>query len=102
LHWAAYIEVDDAYNWDPATLVPEITRENIAGVEAPLWAETISTEKEAQYLIYPRLPGYAEIGWTQAWMRSWEEYRTRLASHGKRLQIMDINFYRSPLVDWEP
>ena len=102
LHWAAYIEVDDAYNWDPATLVPEITRENIVGVEAPLWAETISTEKEAQYLIYPRLPGYAEIGWTQAWMRSWDEYKTRLASHGRRLDIMDINYYRSKLVDWEP
>ena len=101
LHWAAYIEVDDAYNWDPATLVPEITRENIVGVESPLWAETISTSKEAEYLIYPRLPGYAEIGWTQAWMRNWEEYRTRLASHGKRMQILDINFYRSPLVQWE-
>jgi hypothetical protein len=34
-------------------------------------------------------------------MRSWDEYRVRLASHGKRMQIMDINFYRSPLVDWE-
>ena len=102
LHWAAYIEVDDAYKWDPATLVPGITRENIVGVEAPLWAETISAEKEAQYLIYPRLPGYAEIGWTQAWLRNWDEYRTRLASHGKRLEVMDINFYRSPLVDWEP
>jgi len=21
LHWAAYIELDDAYNWDPATYV---------------------------------------------------------------------------------
>lgn len=101
LHWAAYIEVDDAYNWDPATLVPEITRENIVGVESPLWAETIATEKEAQYLIYPRLPGYAEIGWTQAWLRNWDEYRVRLASHGRRMEIMDLNFYRSPLVDWE-
>jgi len=102
LHWAAYIEVDDAYNWDPATLVPEITRDNIAGVEAPLWAETISTSREAEYLIYPRLQGYAEIGWTQAWMRNWDEYKTRLASHGRRMQVMDINFYRSPLVQWEP
>lgn len=101
LHWAAYIEVDDAYNWDPATLVPEISKENIVGVEAPLWAETISTYKEAEYLIYPRLPGYAEIGWTPAGMRLWDEYKARLASHGRRMQIMDINFYRSPLVNWE-
>ena len=101
LSWAAYIEVDRAYSWDPDTLVPGISRENIIGVEAPLWAETISTFSEAEYLIFPRLPGYAEIGWTPAAMRSWDEYRVRLASHGRRMQIRDINFYRSPLVDWE-
>jgi len=101
LSWAAYIEVDRAYSWDPDTLVPGISRENIIGVEAPLWAETISTFREAEYLIFPRLPGYAEIGWTPAAMRSWDEYRVRLASHGRRMQIRDINFYRSPLVDWE-
>ncbi|MDM8001353.1 MAG: beta-N-acetylhexosaminidase [Bacteroidota bacterium] len=101
LSWAAYIEVDDAYNWDPATIEPEIKKENIVGVEAPLWAETVSTMNEAEYLIFPRLPGYAEIGWTPSEMRSWDEYRVRLAAHGKRMEMLGINFYRSPLVDWE-
>jgi len=100
LSWAAYIEVDDAYNWDPATLVPEISKENIVGVQAPLWAETIETFKDAEYLIFPRLPGYAEIGWTPSDMRSWDEYRVRLAAHGKRMEMLGIGFYRSPLVEW--
>ncbi len=101
LSWAAFNEVDQAYNWDPATLTPAIARENIVGIEAPLWAETISTFTEAEYLIYPRLPGHAEIGWTPSALRSWDEYRTRLAAHGKRMEIMGINFYRSPRVDWD-
>jgi len=101
LSWAAYIEVDDAYNWDPATLVPEIGREKIVGVQAPLWAETISTFSEAEYLIFPRLQGYAEIGWTPSDMRSWDEYRVRLAAHGKRMEILNIGFYRSPLIEWD-
>ncbi len=101
LSWAAFIEVDAAYDWDPATYDPEISRENIVGIETPLWSETISTFKEAEYLLYPRLPGYAEIGWTPAELRSWDEYRLRLAAHGKRLEVMDIGFYRSPLVDWD-
>ena len=100
LNWAGFIEVDDAYNWDPATLVPALKKENIAGIEAPLWSETVSTFDEAEYLIYPRLPGYAEIGWTPSGMRSWDEYRIRLASHGMRMEKLGINFYRSPLVDW--
>lgn len=101
LHWAAYIEVDKAYNWDPATLVPEIKQENIIGIEAPLWSETVSKLEEAEYLIYPRLLGYAEIGWTPAPMRKWDEYKKRLASHGERMKAMNINFYPSKLVKWD-
>src|SRR5690606_23490429 len=28
-HWAAYIEVDSAYMWDPASIVPGISQDNI-------------------------------------------------------------------------
>lgn len=100
LHWAAYIEVDNGYNWDPANLVPEIKKENIMGIEAPLWSETVSNLKEAEYLIYPRLPGYAEIGWTPVELRKWDEYKVRLANHGERMKAMDISFYPSKLVPW--
>lgn len=33
LHWAGYINVEDAYNWDPATLVESITKNDIVGIE---------------------------------------------------------------------
>jgi hexosaminidase len=101
LHWAAYIEVDQAYNWDPARLVPEIRKDNIIGIEAPLWSETVSNYTEAEYLIFPRLPGYAEIGWTPSEMRNWDNYKVRLANHGERWKAMNINFYPSKLVPWE-
>ncbi|MDP2889954.1 MAG: beta-N-acetylhexosaminidase [Bacteroidota bacterium] len=100
LHWAAYIEVDKGYNWDPANLVPEIKRENIVGIEAPLWSETVSNRFEAEYLIFPRLLGYAEIGWTPVELRNWDEYKVRLANHGERMKAMNISFYPSKLVDW--
>lgn len=101
LHWAAYIEVDKGYNWDPANLVPEIKKENIIGIEAPLWSETVSNLKEAEYLIFPRLLGYAEIGWTPTELRNWDNYKVRLANHGERLKAMNINFYPSKLVQWD-
>ncbi len=100
LNWAGYIEVDHGYNWDPATLVPEIKRESIIGIEAPLWSETVSNRVEAEYLLFPRLLGYAEIGWTPTEQRSWDEYRVRLASHGLRMENMDISFFRSNKVEW--
>lgn len=101
LNWAGYIEVDKAYNWDPATLIPEIKKENIIGIEAPLWSETVSNLIEAQYLIFPRLLGFAEMGWTPAELRSWDNYKVRLAEHGARMSAMGINFYHSSLVDWK-
>ncbi len=100
LHWAAYIEVDKGYRWDPANLVPEIKRENIIGIEAPLWSETVSNRLEAEYLIFPRLLGYAEIGWTPVELRNWDEYKVRLANHGERMKAMNISFYPSKLVPW--
>lgn len=101
LHWAGYIEVDTAYAWDPATYVPGISKSSILGVEAPLWSETITNSDEIEYLTFPRLPGYAEIGWTPAPLRSWDEYKTRLAKHGARFEALGINYYRSPKVEWE-
>jgi len=100
LHWAAYIEVDSAYSWDPATLVSGIERENIVGVEAPLWSETIATMDEVEYLAFPRLLGYAEIGWSPAASRSWEEYKVRLGKHSTRLKALNIDYYPSAFVPW--
>lgn len=100
LHWAGYIEVDTAYIWDPASYVTGITKEKILGIEAPLWSETVTNMDEIEYMVFPRLPGYAEIGWTASNLRNWEEYKQRLANHGKRFEAMNIDFYRSHLVPW--
>jgi hexosaminidase len=100
LHWAAYVEVDKAYNWDPESLVPGIPKDRILGVEAPLWSETITNMDEIEYMVFPRLPGIAEIGWTSVLKRDWNEYRERLAEHGERFKAMGIDYYQSALVPW--
>lgn len=101
LHWAAYIEVDSSYMWDPATRVPGIEREDILGVEAPLWSETIATMDDIEYLLFPRLPGVAEIGWTASKERNWDDYKIRLANHAAKWKAMGIDYYESPKVDWK-
>lgn len=100
LTWAAIVEVEDAYGWDPATFLPGVTESDIVGVEAPLWAETIRNLTAAQYLAFPRLPAIAEIGWTPAAQREWESFRYRLAAQAPRWRILGINYYRSPQVPW--
>jgi hexosaminidase len=100
LHWAAYIEVQDAYTWDPVTYFPGVQEQDVLGIEAPLWSETIRTMRNIEYMVFPRLPGIAELGWSPAEDKRWDEYALRLAEHGPRFEMLDIHFYRSPQVPW--
>ena len=101
LHWASYISVKRGYDWNPDELVTGITKENIIGIEAPLWSETISNFEELSYLAFPRLLGYAEIGWSKNEQRKWETYQSRLIKHGVLLDSLSINYYKSPDISWE-
>ena len=97
LIWAGMIEVDKAYDWVPETMFKGITKENIMGFEAALWTETVKTTDDIDYMVFPRMPGYAEIGWTTQ-TRDWSEYKVRLASFKERFGQMGINYYKSPKV----
>jgi hexosaminidase len=98
--WAALIEVDDAYNWKPEELISGVGLENVVGIEAPIWTETLSTMDHLEYMLFPRLPGIAEIAWSKG-ERNWEEYKHRLGHHGKVMEQLGIDYYKSPKVSWE-
>jgi hexosaminidase len=99
LHWAAYIDVPDAYNWDPATVVKEIPASAILGVEAPLWSETAANMRDVEWLAFPRLAAIAEIAWSSG-ERQWAEFAGRLGAQAPRWTALGINFHRSANVPW--
>ena len=101
LTWAGVVEVADSYNWDPSSQLPGVSETDILGVEAPLWTETIETIQDIEFMVFPRLPGVAEIGWSPAQARDWDKYKVRLGAHGPRLKAMKVNFYHSPEVPWD-
>ncbi|GAA4501941.1 beta-N-acetylhexosaminidase [Actinoallomurus oryzae] len=98
--WAGLVEVRDAYDWDPASLVDGVTEKDVLGVEAPLWSETIVTDDDIDYMAFPRLPAIAEIGWSPRAARAWSDFRLRLAAQGPRWSALSVNYYRSPQVPW--
>lgn len=100
LDWAGLVEVDKAYTWDPATLVAGVGEKDVIGIEAPLWSETLTTLNDIETMTFPRLLGYAELGWSPSAGRTWAEYRARLATHGMRLAALGAKYYASPLVNW--
>ena len=100
LIWAGTISVRTAYDWQPETQLPGVAESSLLGVEAALWAETLTTIDEVEFMLFPRLPGVAEAGWSAAG-RDWESYRVRLAAHGARWERMGVKFFRSGEVEWK-
>jgi hexosaminidase len=95
LTWAGAVEVRDAYEWEPSTMIEGAA---VAGVEAALWSETTATLDDVESLVFPRLPAVAEVGWSSR--RDWEGFRGRLAAHGGLLSRLGVNFHRSKQIDW--
>lgn len=100
LAWAGFSDVRDSYDWSPDTFVPGIPESAILGVEAPLWAETLDSIYEIEYMAFPRLAGVAELGWSRAESLNWNDYRLRLAAQSPRWTALGINFYRAPEIPW--
>ena len=69
------------------------------GREVILYARH-SAEAMARNRHSPRLPGVAELGWSIASARKWDDYRHRLAAHEKRWKILGVNYHRSGLSPW--
>ena len=95
LTWAGLNDIKDAYNWKPDSLIEGVSGNNILGVEAPLWTETIVTPNDLEYMVFPRLIGVSEIAWSKEENLNWKNYKERLKKHTLRLDNLNINYYKS-------
>ena len=101
LSWAGFVDVNTAYDWNPATMAVPAPESALLGVEAPLWSETVATIQDVEFLAFPRLLGIAEVGWSASETRDWNAFKERLGAQGPRLTALGVNFYRSPIVPWK-
>ncbi|SIR88684.1 hexosaminidase [Micromonospora avicenniae] len=98
--WAGLIDVHRAYDWDPGSHVADVPAEAILGVEAPLWTESVTSLPEIEFMLFPRLPAIAELGWSPQSTHSWAGFRERLAGHGPRWAAAGITYHSSPEIPW--
>ncbi|MGC4772350.1 beta-N-acetylhexosaminidase [Micromonospora sp. DT44] len=98
--WAGLIDVRRAYDWDPGTHVDGVPSTAVLGVEAPLWTESVTSLADIEFLLLPRLPAIAELGWSPRATHDWAGFRDRLAGHGPRWSTAGITFHRSPEIPW--
>lgn len=93
--------VRSALDWDPLTLLDEVTSDDqVAGVEAAVWCETVRTFEDLQFLLQPRLAGVAERGWSRPGPLDWPAYAARLAAQAPAWRAEGWGFFRAASVDW--
>jgi hexosaminidase len=100
-NWAGYIDEQTAYSWDPASVLAGVTDAQLVGLEAPLWSETLVTLADVETMAFPRIAGYAEIGWSPATGRTWNDYKTRIGAQGPRLRALGVGYHSSTLIPWQ-
>lgn len=75
------VTLRDVYGFD--TRVAGLTEEqlrHLIGVQGNVWAEHIRTEERVEWMTWPRAAAVAELGWTPASRRDYEDFRARVVA----------------------
>ena len=92
------ITVKDSYDFSPVSQeMSEGARRNVLGGQGNLWTELIYAAKIAEYMIFPRLCALSEAFWLSSAEKDFSSFSARLGIHKKRLDAMDIQYYKGPL-----
>ncbi len=93
--------VADSFAWEPADVLGPGRGAHVGGVEAAIWAESITDLDDLTFLLLPRLPGVAQKAWSDpAAAGSWRDHRDRLARHGRLWAQDNLTYFRTSTVDW--
>lgn len=75
----------------PEELTPQEGK-HILGAQGNVWTEFIPTPGHAEYMAVPRMLAIAEVDWTPASLRNWDDFRNRLEGQFRRLYLMGVNY----------
>jgi hexosaminidase len=91
----------DGVEWDPIDETPGVdSEEQMVGVEAALWCETVTSREDLEFMLLPRLAGAAEKAWAPREATTWPDYLSRLRPHAHGWDRRGWAWFRSSEVDW--
>jgi hexosaminidase len=96
--------LEEAYGWEPTSVVPGLGEGDILGVEAPVWTETLMSMAEVEFMVFPRIAAIAEIAWSprpgDAGVRDTREFLGRVAAFAHHLDALGVAYHRMTGVTW--
>lgn len=86
-----------SYEPTPSELKGE-QADHILGAQGCVWTEYVLDQQDLEYMAYPRTCALAEVVWSAKNLRDWQDFKGRWKSHSKRLDKLNVNYYRDPKI----
>lgn len=91
----AAISLEKAYSFEPVP--PELSADRTAhvlGLEGNMWTERTPDRATLDSNTWPRMTALAEVAWSPADSRDWEDFQSRMAVHEKRFALRGVTLGR--------
>ncbi|WP_310993357.1 glycoside hydrolase family 20 protein [Aequorivita marina] len=91
-----FLPLKKVYAFNP--IPHELTEEEeqyILGAQANVWTEYIPTEKQAEYMVFPRILAMSEVVWSgpsKNFDKDYPNFFSRVEGFMKRLDALDVNY----------
>ncbi|MEM7104439.1 MAG: family 20 glycosylhydrolase [Bacteroidota bacterium] len=86
-----FLPLSKVYSYEP---VPKelnaAEAKHILGAQGNVWTEYIPTREHLFYMALPRMSAMAEVNWTPANQKDYDDFTERLTTHIERLNAMNI------------
>lgn len=85
--------VENVYSYEPTP--KELTFEEskyILGAQGNVWSEYMSTSKQVEYMVLPRITALSEVVWSEKKHKNWNDFKNRLQQIYKIYDIKKLNY----------
>ena len=88
-----FLPLEKVYHFNP--IPEELTEEEskyVLGAQGNVWTEYMKTEKQVEYMAFPRAVALSEVVWSSPENKNYSDFINRLEQYQKRLDQLDVNY----------
>ena len=88
-----FLPLEKVYHFNP---IPEELSDQeasyVLGAQGNVWTEYMQTEKQVEYMAFPRVVALSEVVWSSPENKNYSDFINRLEQYQKRLDLLDVNY----------